>query len=96
MNPSPYDRTAAFIRERYRGDPVAAVGMALVMLWAAWVVVYLVEHRHYTLRVVGTQTFSGDVSWYSIVGNAISEIGSGVVVVAGVVWLLGIVTHDSG
>src|SRR5437870_733241 len=54
VNPSPFDRTVAFIRRRYRGDPVAAVGIALVVLWAAWVVVYLLEHRHYTFRVVGT------------------------------------------
>src|SRR5207244_12999724 len=87
VNPSPFDRTVAFIRRRYRGDPVAAVGIALVVLWAAWVVVYLLEHRHYTFRVVGTQTVSGDISWYTTVGNAITEIGSGVVVVAGVVWL---------
>jgi len=78
MNPSPYERTSAFIRGR---DPVAIAGIALAAAWAVWVIYYLLDHRH-------------GFAWFLLASDAVSEIGAGVLLVAGLVWLIGIVSDN--
>ena len=82
MSPSPYDRSAEFLRGRYQRHPAAAIATGLSMLWAIWVIYYMVDHR---------QGFG----WYLLVRDAVSEIGSGVLLAAGVVWLVSLVFDDS-
>lgn len=81
MNPSPYDRSRAFLRGRYQRHPAAAIGMGLALLWSIWVIYYLVDHRE-------------GAGWYLLVRGAVSEIGSGVLLAAGFVWLVGLVFDD--
>jgi hypothetical protein len=76
MSPSPYERTSAFIRRR---DSVAIVGITLATAWAVWVVFYLLDHRR-------------GIDWFLLARGAVSEIGAGVLLVAGLVWLIGIVS----
>jgi hypothetical protein len=82
VNPSPFDRTVAFLRGRYQRHPAAAIAIGLSMLWAIWVIYYIVDHH---------QGFG----WYLLVQNAVSEIGSGVLLAAGFVWLVGLVFDGS-
>jgi hypothetical protein len=78
VSPSPYDRFAAFLRGRYQRHPAAAVGMGMALLWAIWVIYYVLDHRQ-------------GAGWYLLVRGAVSEIGAGVLLAAGVVWLVGLV-----
>jgi hypothetical protein len=78
MNPSPYERTSAFIRSR---DPVAIVGIALAAVWAVWVIYYLLDHRR-------------GIDWFLLASDAVSKIGAGVLLAAGLVSLIGIVSDN--
>ncbi len=80
MNPSPYDRMVAFIRDRYRRVPVATVGIGIAVLWSVWVVYWYVDHRSFS-----------HFGWYLWVQEAVRDIGAGVVLVAGVIWLIDVV-----
>jgi hypothetical protein len=78
VSPSPYDRSATFLRGRYQRHPAAAIAMAMAVLWAIWVIYYVLDHRQ-------------GVGWYLLVRGVVSEIGTGVLLAAGVVWLVGLV-----
>jgi hypothetical protein len=82
VNSSSYDRTLAFLRGRYQRHPAAAIAMGLSMLWSIWVIYYVVDHR-------------GGAGWYLLLRGAISEIGTGVLLAAVFVWLVGLVFDDS-
>ena len=76
MSQSPYDRTAAFIRSQY---PRSSIAFCALVLVAAW-----------TLRTL-YEVLSGPsvgVGWYFEVRTVISEAGSGLILAAGVVWLV--------
>jgi hypothetical protein len=78
VNPSPYDRTVAFIAARYRRSPVAFCAVILAAAWAVW-----------TLYEVLSASSAG-VGWYLQARAVLEEVGSGLIVAAGVVWLLGV------
>lgn len=50
----------------------------MALLWAIWVIYYVLDHRQ-------------GAGWYLLVRGAVSEIGAGVLLAAGVVWLVGLV-----
>jgi hypothetical protein len=81
VNHSPYDRSVTFLRGRYRRHPAAAVAIGLSVLWAIWVIYYVVDHRQ-------------GIGWYLLVRDVVSEIGTGVLLSAGVVWLVGLVFDE--
>jgi hypothetical protein len=81
VSPSPSDRTVAFLRGRYQRHPGAAIGIGLSVLWAIWVIYYIADHRD------NVDSFG----WFPLVAQAVGEIGSGVLLAAGVVWLVGLV-----
>ena len=82
MTQSPYDRTAAFIRTRYRRNPVAFCAIVLAVAWALW-----------TLYEALSAPSSG-IGWYLLARVAIIEIGSGLIVAAGVAWLVEVMRGD--
>ena len=43
---------------------------------------YLLDHRH-------------GIAWFLLASDAVSEIGAGVLLAAGLVWLIGIVSDNS-
>jgi hypothetical protein len=83
VNPSPYDRTASFLRARYRRSPPAAVGLALALLWAIWTAYEVFR------------TPEGFGGWYFELREVVSITGSGLILIAGIVWLLGLVRDGS-
>jgi hypothetical protein len=76
MTQSPYDRTAAFLSARYRRNPVAFCAVVLAAAWAVWTI--------YEVLSVPSSGFG----WYLRARETISEVGSGLIVAAGVVWLI--------
>ena len=83
MTQSPYDRTAAFISARYRRNPVAFCAVVLAAAWALW-----------TLYEVLSAPSSG-FGWYLQAREVILEVGNGLIVAAGVVWLVEVMRrHD--
>jgi hypothetical protein len=83
MNPSPYDRTASFLRGRYRRSPLAAVSLVLVVLWAIWT----------AYELFGTSEGFG--GWYLELRDFVGVTASGVILIAGIVWLVGL-AGDAG
>ncbi len=81
MTQPPYDRTAAFIATRYRRSPVAFCAVVLAAAWALWTL--------YEVLLTGPS-----VDWYLRARTAVSAIGSGLIVAAGIVWLVGILRSD--
>ena len=79
MSQSPYDRSAAFIGARYRRNPVAFCAFLLAAAWMLW-----------TLYEVLSASPSG-FGWYLRAREVIAETGGGLIVAAGVVWLVGVV-----
>jgi hypothetical protein len=79
MSQSPYDRTAAFVGTRYRRNPVAFCAFVLAAAWTLW-----------TLYEVLSLSPSG-LGWYERGREVIAETGSGLIVAAGVAWLVDIV-----
>jgi hypothetical protein len=57
--------------------------MVASLLWAAWVIYYILNHRD-----------ASEFGWFLLARTAVSEIGSGVLLAAGVVWLVRVVTGD--
>jgi hypothetical protein len=82
MSQSPYDRSASFVRGRYRRNPVAFCALVLAVVWALW-----------TLYEVASGP-GGSFGWYLRAREAISQIGTGLVVAAGVVLLLDVIRAD--
>jgi hypothetical protein len=78
MSQSPYDRTAALIGDRYRRNPIAFCALALVAAWALWTIYEVL-------------TGPAGVGWWLQAREVIETIGSGLIVAAGVVWLLDVV-----
>ncbi len=95
MTPSPYDHTVAFIK---RSDPrsrAAVIGLILAAAWSIWVVYYLLEHRDSTgTTIISGGTVVHSVDWFNLARDAVGEIGSGVLLMAGIVWLVGLVPDD--
>jgi hypothetical protein len=82
MNPSPYDRTASFLLARYRRSPLAAVSIVLVLLWAIWTAYEVFR------------TPEGFGGWYLELRDFVGITGSGVILVAGIVWLVGLARNE--
>jgi hypothetical protein len=83
VSPSPYDRTAVFLAARYRRSPAAAVGLVLALLWAIWTAYEVFR------------TPEGFGGWYFELRGVVSITGSGLILIAGIVWLLGLVRDGS-
>jgi hypothetical protein len=79
---SPYDRTAAFVRSRYRRSPVALCAVVLAAAWALW--------TGYEVLSAPSSVFG----WYEQARVVILEVGYGLIVAAGVVWLVEAVRRD--
>ncbi|HEV8155096.1 MAG TPA: hypothetical protein VGP67_06160 [Gaiellales bacterium] len=82
MSQSPYDRSAAFVSGRYRRNRVAFCALVLAVVWAVW-----------TLYEVATGP-AGSFGWYLRAREAITQIGSGLIVAAGVVLLVDLIRAD--
>jgi hypothetical protein len=72
---SPYDRTAAFLRALYRRDPVVFCAIAFAAVWTAWTIYEFATGR------------MADLGWFLRTREAIGEIGSGLIIAAGVIWI---------
>lgn len=81
MMQSPYDRTAAFLRARYRRNPVAFCAVVLAAAWAVWTLYEVFSER-------------SPLGWYEQARVVILEVGNGLIVAAGVVWLVTVVRRD--
>jgi len=79
MSQSPYDRTAAFISGRYRRNPVAVCAFVFAVAWSLW-----------TLYEV-LSVPAGSFGWYLRAREAITQIGSGLIVAVGVVLLVDLI-----
>ena len=79
MSQSPYDRTAAFVSGRYRRNPVAFCALVFAVVWALWTLYEVLSGP------------AGSFGWYLRAREAITEIGSGLIVAAGVVLLVDLI-----
>ena len=84
MQPSPYDRTTAFLRAGFRRRPVA---FAATLLACAWIVLNVYETAAHWDRF----TFG----WFDPLQQTISLCGIGIFTLAGLVWLVERVFGDS-
>ena len=82
MSQSPYDRSAAFIGARYRRNPVAFCALVLAALWTLWTLYDVLSGP------------SVDVGWYLRARDVVEQTGFGLIIAAGVVWLVDIVRGD--
>jgi hypothetical protein len=84
MTQSPYDRTAAFISTRYRRNPVAFCAVVLAVAWALF--------TFYEVVSAPSSGFGSSLQAREV----ILEVGNGLIVAAGVVWLVEVMRHDDG
>jgi hypothetical protein len=77
MQPSPYDRTMAVLRIRFRRRPVASAGVLLAAIWVA-----------ITVYETASSWGGSSTGWFFRVSDAISLCSIGVVTLAGLVWLI--------
>ncbi len=77
MQPSPYDRTMARLRAGFRRSPVAFPATLLAFAWIALNVYEMAVHRN---------RFA--LGWFDAVSQTISLSAIGVLLLAGIVWLV--------
>ena len=83
MTQSPYDRTSAYLRARYRRDPVVFCALAFAAAWTVWTLYEFLTGR------------LAHFDWFIRAEDALGEIGSGLIVAAGVIWIWDILRRDS-
>lgn len=79
MGPSPYDRTVAWLRFRFRRRPVASVGLAL---GCSWIVLNVYE------MTVNWSSRTGGLGWFEAATTTVTLCASGVLTLAALVWLV--------
>jgi hypothetical protein len=84
MQPSPYDRTMAVLRVRFRRRPAAATGVALACIWLVLNVYQTLAHWS---RV-------SQLGWFQTLTDTVFFCAYGVITVAGLVWLVESVTGE--
>jgi hypothetical protein len=78
MQPSPYDRTAAFVRLRFRRQPI---GSAALLLACLWIVLNVYE-------AAANWSTAGAGGWFEQVTTTVSFCAIGVVMVTALAWLI--------
>jgi hypothetical protein len=77
MQQSPYDRTMAVLRIRFRRRPVASAGVVLTVVWGA-----------VNIYETALRWGNGSTGWFFQVSQAVTLCSIGVVTLAGLVWLV--------
>jgi hypothetical protein len=78
MQPSPYDRTAAFVRTRFRRRPIAFTTLFLACVWIA-LNIYEVTTNWSTSDAAG---------WFQTVTTTVTLCAIGVLMLAALAWLI--------
>jgi hypothetical protein len=84
MQPSPYDRTVAVLRVRFRRQPVAFSALLVSCVWIALTV--------YENAAIWNQSRGN--GWFLAVTDTVAECATGVLALAALVWLIDRVFGD--
>jgi hypothetical protein len=78
MQPSPYDRTVAFLRIHFHRRPIASAALLLACLWIALNV----------FEVTTNWSTAGAGGWFQTVTTTVTLCAIGVLMLAALAWLI--------